>query len=457
VKLGVLLTTAALALAAAPAAHAAGWKQITAAGGANIDQVGLLRTGDGVLHVAWHHPTGPNTVDLLHTTIAAAGTVGATAPIASGWAVIGNAALVAAPGGGVRAFWGGIRSIDPAETNQDLNTALSGDGGASWALQPGSVVPVGGQAYGSPVSATTLADGTPLVAWAGSLGTWVHAGLTPATANFDYQAPLGTYGYDPGIVTDGTGKTTMAWYSNATGHQGLYAQGVGPGGAPIGSALNMPRTADLSIGLLGRTPVVARPNNGGVYVLYPTSYPELNKVRLWRVGASTTALVATTTNEAATALAADADGRLWAVWKDGTQILASRSNKTVTRMGATVAVTAPKSASSLYRIDANAAPGGGLDLFGSFSIGSASSVSTYYTRILPGLTLAAQPKSLPAKATTVTFTVSDAGVAVKGAKVKAGGRSGTTDAKGHVKLSLKGRASATATLKGYAAATLKLK
>src|SRR5207247_859002 len=148
------------------------------------DQVALLRTADGVLHVAWPHRTGPNSEDLLHTTIAAAGAVGATVPIAAGWAEVENAALVAAPGG-IRALFGGIRTIDPNETNTDLNTAFSGDGGASWALQSGSIVPVGGQAYGSPVSATTLPDGTPLEAWAGTLGTWVHAGLSPATPNFD--------------------------------------------------------------------------------------------------------------------------------------------------------------------------------------------------------------------------------------------------------------------------------
>jgi hypothetical protein len=45
-----------LALVAPPAADAAVWRQVTASGGASIDQVGLVRTSDGVLHVAWRHP-----------------------------------------------------------------------------------------------------------------------------------------------------------------------------------------------------------------------------------------------------------------------------------------------------------------------------------------------------------------------------------------------------------------
>jgi hypothetical protein len=39
----------------------------------SVDQVGLLRTPDGVLHVAWSRATGPNTEDLLHTTITRTG------------------------------------------------------------------------------------------------------------------------------------------------------------------------------------------------------------------------------------------------------------------------------------------------------------------------------------------------------------------------------------------------
>jgi len=45
---------AALILVRAPAAHAATWKPVTAAGGAGIDEVGHVRTADGVLHAVGH-------------------------------------------------------------------------------------------------------------------------------------------------------------------------------------------------------------------------------------------------------------------------------------------------------------------------------------------------------------------------------------------------------------------
>ena len=74
-----LILAGALALLAAPAAHAATWRQVTASGGASIDQVSVVRTSDGVLHVAWHKGG-----DLLHTAIGRDGRVGATSPIVSG-------------------------------------------------------------------------------------------------------------------------------------------------------------------------------------------------------------------------------------------------------------------------------------------------------------------------------------------------------------------------------------
>jgi hypothetical protein len=92
VKRLILAAALTLVAASAPAAQAAGWRQVTASGGASIDRVGLVRTSDGVLHVAWHKGG-----DLLHTAIIRRGTVGATSPIQSGWTGHMDAALTAVP------------------------------------------------------------------------------------------------------------------------------------------------------------------------------------------------------------------------------------------------------------------------------------------------------------------------------------------------------------------------
>ncbi len=256
-----LLTAAIAAGVAAPAADAAPWKRVTVPDGTSIDQVGLTRRADGVLHLAWHHRTGPNTEDLLHTPISASGKIGAAMPIQSGWTGFTNPAVVNDPAGGIRVFWGGYRTTESTDPQKEINTALSVDGGTSWALQPGQVNPDGAQAYASPISAT-VSGTTIFQAWSGTLGTWLHDGLSPVTPNHDYQAPIGSYGNDPNLASDADGRTLMAWYSNANGHLGVLAQDVAADGSPVGSAATMPGTSDMQVGMIGRTPLAARAGGG---------------------------------------------------------------------------------------------------------------------------------------------------------------------------------------------------
>jgi hypothetical protein len=457
-KARVVAALVIIAAAGAPTAQAAPWKRVTTPDGSSTDQVGLARTADGVLHVAWHHPTGPNTADLLHTAISPAGKVGATTPVQSGWTGFTNPALVVEPGG-LRAFWGGFRTTDTNDPQNETNTALSSDGGASWTLQLGSVVPLGAQSYASNTAATVRPDGSTMQSFAGTLGTWVHAGLSPATPNHDFQAPLGPYGYDPNLATDATGRTILAWYSNAAGRLGVQVQDVGADGAPVGAAATMPNTGDLQVGMLGRTPLVARAG-GGYYVAYPTGYPTADRVRLWRVGAADAPLIGRVRDSGspAVAVAAAGDGRVWVVWTEGfgdPDVLARRSNTSVTRFGATVNVGHPRDALQAYKVDASAV-GGALDVLGNFNIDTSATAVTSYRRVRPGLSLQATPRKLhKGEETSVRFTVRDAGDAVAGARVRAAGVSGTTNAKGSVALTIKSdkAVEASATRSGFTRAT----
>jgi hypothetical protein len=153
---------------------------------------------------------------------------------------------------------------------------------------------------------------------------------------------------------------------------------------------------------------------------------------------------------------------VWVVWTEGfgdPDVLARRSNKGATKFGATVNAGHPKDAAQAYKVDASAA-GGALDVLGNFNIGDTTTAVTSYRRLLAGLTLQARPGRLRKRERTdVRFTVRDAGAAVKGAKVRAGGRSGTTDARGRVTLTIKSANALKATAKrsGYTAATKRLK
>jgi hypothetical protein len=446
----VLPVVAAVLIAAAPAS-AGPWKRVTTTNGSSTDQVGLARTGNGVLHVAWHHPTGPNTEDLNHTVITPAGRIGATSPIQGGWTGFTNTALVVDPGG-LRAFWGGFRTTDTNDPQRDTNTALSTNGGASWSLQPGQINPGGTQSYASSHAATVRADGSTLQAFAGTLGTWVHAGLTPATPNHNFMEGL-QYGYDPNLATSATNRTVMAWYSNAAGRLGVLARDVNADGSPGPGPLTMPGTGAMNVGMLARTPLAAR-KGGGFYVAYPTP----GGVRIWRVGAGRAPVIARIDNSPAVTIAAAGDGRIWVVWTKGfgdPDVLARRSNKGATRFGATVNGGHPRNVAQAYNLDASAA-GNALDVLASFNIGTSSNAATSYRRLLPGLTLHASPSRLrKGDQTEVRFTVSDAGDPVSGATVKVGGRSGTTNGRGRVTLTLTSNRALTAraTHSGYTAAT----
>jgi hypothetical protein len=430
--------------AAAPGAQAAGWKQVTAPGGSNIDQVSPVRTGDGVLHLAWKKDG-----DIFHTAIGPDGKLRATSPIVTGWAGTSDPALTVVPGG-LRAIWGGIRTTEATETNQDQNTAFSSDGGATWALQVGSTIPIGAQAYASDTSATTLPNGTTYETWFGTAGTWVHAGLDPATPSFNYQAE--GYGNDPNLASDASGAAMLAWFSDKP--PGILVQPVGADGAPGGAALTMPGTQVMVGGPeLSRTPIVARPKSGGFYVARGVGYPTSDEVRVWRVGSPSTTLLATSRNSAETAISSDSKGRLWVAWTDsefGDQhVMVARSNPAATRFGAAVDAGAVKGAHSTYTLDISGTSSG-ADVLAVFGASDDSSASTYVTRVLPGLTLAGKRSK-----DRVTFTVTDAGDPVKGATVKAGGKSGKTDAKGRVVLTLKSKSASRATAGGYEPASLK--
>jgi hypothetical protein len=456
-KLRAAVLTAVVAAGVAAPAHAAPWKRVTSEDGSGIDQVGLARTGDGVLHLAWHHPTGPNTEDLLHTVISRDGRIGATSPIQSGWTGFTNPALVVDPGG-LRVFWGGFRTTDSSDPQREINTALSADGGASWALQPGQVNPSGGQSYASPITATVRPDGSTLQAWSGTLGTWVHAGLSPVAPNFNYMEGK-QYGNDPKLVTDAAGRSLMAWYSSDASQLGVLTQQVGVGGEPVGSPLTMPGTGAMTIGMLGRTPLVAR-SGGGAYVAYPAPQAQ-NQVRVWRVGAGNAPIVARKQGGGPVTIAAADDGRLWAIWDDRGSVDASiharRSNRGATRWGAEVTAGRPRGTLQAYRLDASTA-GGVVDVLGVFNIGTSSNAATFHRRLQPGLSLSADPGRLRrGDATELRFTVRDAGDPVRGARVRAGGKSGVTNGSGRVELALPGRAvTAKATKSGYAKDTLRL-
>src|SRR6476646_1855403 len=158
-----LLALCVCVLVAVPSASAAPpgkWTQLGEANLANIDQVALARTPDGVLHAVWTIPA-PNNDTIVHDAIAPNGTAAPPNVIQTGWADISNTPDLLATPDGLRVFFGGIRSTNADEVNSNENTATAPASGATWDLFPGTTV-TGDAAYGSDAGAALLGDNTPI-------------------------------------------------------------------------------------------------------------------------------------------------------------------------------------------------------------------------------------------------------------------------------------------------------
>jgi len=446
---------AALAALAGPAVAHAGrpgvWTPITAADGANIDQVGLMRTPDGALHVAWQRKTPGHAVndDLMQTIVSPGGAVGAPQAIASDWIGIGSPALARAADGSLLLIAGATNTL--AEGAIDSIAAWrSTDGGVSWsaparATQGGGFSDDPGLAFG--------ADGaTPFVAWGSTFGLFVHRGLVPldAPGNFQTANGFGCCGYSPGVARDQeSGRLVVAWHSNADGHPGVFAQEIDQAtGNPTGAATSMPGSVTTYAGRqessysLAHTPITGRPGRAGVWVAYEGGYPTTRRVVVWRYGAARSSVVATRSGGVGdVGIAATPEGRLWAFWSGGGRVWARRSNTNATAWGAVTSTPVRRGTQTVYKLQGDA-QSGLLDLFGAFE-GSGPGVQTWHTQLRAGLTLTATPARASAGARlpqAIRLRVTDAGDPVAGATVTLGAARASTGPRGTVTLTIPPRA-----------------
>ena len=446
----LMLAAAAVSVGGSAAGPPGTWTRISEPDGINLDRVGLVRTRDGVLHVAWNRRVS-NRVNIFHTAIAPNGSVaGAPVAIAAGWASANYPALVVMADGSLRAFFGGIRSTAPGESNNSLNTATAPASGAAWSLQPGKAA-ASTVVYASGVGAAVANDGTPVVVWNDSCPNCnaFHFGITPATPDFRYER-RGCCAYDAGVGVDAvSGEVAVGWYSNATGNSGIYSQTISPGG-PTGEVRYAPGSAteDRSRALspTGQVGITGRQGAAGIYLAYGTGYPTYTGVVLWRHGATRPTFTIGARTARHVDVASAPEGRLWVVWERGGRIYATRTNRGATLAGRVVSAPAPQGTSSVWRVTGEGSLGP-LDVFAHVS--TPGSLATWHTQVIPGLILASRGGR------RATFIVTDAGDAVAGATVVVGGRRLTTNARGTATTTLRpGRYTARATRAGYVAATL---
>lgn len=387
----------------ASAAREGRWDRITTQEQSSVSQIGLLRTQDGVLHVAWQREAGP-TGNLFHTAVRASGELGATTPIVTGWAGMGDAALVPEAGGGIRLFFNGTRTTITGEPLFGLNTATAPPDGSSWSLAPASIF-TGDFAYARTPAAALAPDGTPFQAWYSVGQTVVHRGLSPDTPTFPYGSDAPNSFRQNLAADSSSGRMFVAWCSFGREPTGVFVQEVNTAsGAPAGGSQKLPGSttafqgADHSTCNLERTPsrmpLVARVG-GGLYVAGAAGYPSLTRVLVWRLSPAgslvqTIPVASSGQNHTAIAIAAAPDGTLvvgWAESGPGPAVVhLRRSDETGAVFGSPVAVRPPAGAVDLPNLDL-AAQTDRVDVVGRFGTATGT-VDLWHTQASP-------PKPLP--------------------------------------------------------------
>lgn len=417
------------------------WTRVTDTNGRKIDEAGLARSSDGVLHIVWKRRQGTTTESIVHTPVSPAGKVGAASPVLEGLKAVGNPDVVRLPDGRLRAFFPGLGGTLEDGGVKAATAPPSGLGWTREGIRVSSTV-----SSVSPVGAAVTKQGESVVAYSLSFHLAFHVGLDPAAADTEIQPDNKCCDYFPGLAIDAKGgETVIAWYSNAEGRSGLWVQQVLPSKGPR-TLVPGSVQGGKSLAIDQQAAIEARLGAPGVYLAYCSGYPTCKRVLLWRTGGKP--IVAGRGRDVEDVnIAAAPNGRLWVMWHEGgsRELFATRTNKAATRFGSVVKLEPPAGASSVWKLKGEGSSGP-LDVLAAVSTGS--SLAAWHTQVRPPLSVGATKS-----AAGVTFSVTDAGDPVAGAKVVYAGKAQTTNTKGQAIAPLaKGAGKATATMPGYTGA-----
>ena len=440
----VALAAAALtALVAAPAAAGppGKWTRITGVGGipaANTDEIGLERTNNGVLHVAWTRETASGNNQLLHSALSAnAQNVAGPHPIIALSDALNNSVdLVAGSGGGLRVLFAGLFPASPLD--RVLSSATSGPAGTSWSAA-------------SPISNTSSGGSSPVYAGAGIagvlggpgfdfVGAWgdsgpgdggFHIGIDPADPDFHF--PNSCCSIDPGVGVDSqTGQFMVARNDSSTTVSRIRVTRVG--GSTVSAPNSGASTTQQRISISGR---IGKP---GVFVAYGRGTNQfLGRPAWWRVGAPEFHFFKGREGAENVGLAPAPGGRLWLFWEFENRIEAVRTGTDAVSVGGIRRIKLPNGTDDVSGIFGEGSRGR-LDIL--VLADPASGLGYFHQHIKPGLRVLADPQKVK-RGGNVVFTVTD-GDPVAGAVVRiqfgTNVIKGTTNGAGKVTLHIPGNA-----------------
>lgn len=410
----------ALSAVTAQAGPPGSWTQVTGIGGGVTggEEIGLERTSDNRLHVAWTR-TGAS-AGLFHSAVSAdarrvSGPDFITAPSLG---VNNRVDLVAGPGGGLRTFFAGLSD---AAYSDRMGTATAGRDGRTWAVQPtpaSNGTPGGGSPVyaASGISGLIGSGGVPISIWGDSApgAGGYHVGVDDTTPDFRFTTGCCTT--DPnGARETGTGRIFYAWNRLGFGQASSFVQAPGepPREVPFSQAAQLGH----------RLAITNRIGQRGVYIAYSAGQnADEGQPALWKVGDPEPQILSRARGARHTSLAPTPNGHVWVMWARQGRIFAGRTSRQGTRSGRIIPINPPRGTVVIRNLTGESSRGP-LDLFAYVDRGTRGS-GYWHQRVLPSLAVTVSPDRLPARGGRVTVRVSDSGRGINNALVtyRIGGR-----------------------------------
>lgn len=418
----------------------------------------LLRTPDGTLVVAYTLADQ----SVVTSRISRSGRLVGHGVVAGGWAATNSTpAVTRAADGRLRVFFGGQRTAVPGDpwARGFTHSSVSADGGVTWAVEPtvAGNSPTGYRSTG--MGAVAMADGTSVVAWAdGSDIRWAATPMPPSAGDAD-TSPFFTLAGDAvarevRVVRSGD-EAWIGWAQAGSTAEtnGMFARRIHPSLGPILKS-PLPQGQGSEI-MYGASALTVRPQ-GSVVSATCVGAAQCTDLAVWDVGTGKLLPVPTTGDAIDLAISSTPDGRIWAAWAENNRVHVARTNRSATRFGTVQELDWDGNTHGLA-IDAAGGQGAGnADVL----LNLTSSIK--HAQVKPALTVRVNPKRVRARGASrpVRVTVTDAGDALRGAKVRGFGSVCTTNARGTCRLVVRNplvKPVVRVRAKGYESAQIKLK
>lgn len=381
----------------APAAGAFQWHHITR----EASDIGLARTGDGVLHVLWAGPARIPYTSVFDTTITPAGKLRSPQSVLSGWSAVNAPDAVVTPDGRVHVLVGGAKTGALGDATAGINDIV---GPESWTFPAAAFgnAPGASSAGNAEPRAAVLPGGQIVSVWQTGLDDFAQTGTDPVASPQSIRVDA-TFA-SPDVAVDRATGQAVAIFND---HNAYTYRTVAPTLGPPVRIDNPPFPGEL--------PALSARIGGGLFTTLIA--PSFDRVKLLWLGHGSRALpVGRGTKVVSAGTTPGPGGRMWVFWGNEQTTYVTRTNRAATAFEPVRSFPNPPHVAQLFKIQGEGSQGP-LDLFAGLTIDGAQLDGVYQAHFLPRLTLTVAGRIGDTRFGRLRARVTDAGDPVAGATV----------------------------------------